>query len=87
MRCRIWRPLAARRALVAANFRELGRGRVGDLVFIKDRGRDLLLQKAVRVQGEEELVDDRALLVLPVIVLHTPHVGEQPRDVQKFPAY
>ena len=74
-----------RRALVAANFRELGRGRVGDLVFVEDRGRDLLLQKAVRVQGEEELVDDRALLVLPVIVLHAPHIGEQPRDVEKLP--
>ena len=70
---------------MAADLRELGRGIVRDLVFVEDRGRDLLLQKAVRVQGEEELVDDRALLVLPVIVLHAPHIGEQPRDVEKLP--
>ena len=77
--------LGRRRALVAANFRELGRGRVGDLVFVEDRGRDLLLQKAVRVQGEEELVDDRPLLVLLIIILHAAHIREKPRDVEKLP--
>ena len=70
---------------MAANFRELGRGRVGDLVFVEDRGRDLLLQKAVRVQGEEELVDDRPLLVLLIIILHAAHIREKPRDVEKLP--
>ena len=77
--------LGRRRALVAANFCELGRGRVGDLVFVEDRGRDLLLQKAVRVQGEEELVDDRPLLVLLIIILHAAHIREKPRDVEKLP--
>ena len=61
----------------------LGRGRVSDLVFVEDRGRDLLLQKAVRVQGEEELVDDRPLLVLLIIILHAAHIREKPRDVHR----
>ena len=70
---------------VAADVRQLRAGGVGDGVLVWDGPLDLLLQKAVRVQGEEELVDGRAFLVLSVIVLHTPHIGEQPRDVQKFP--
>ena len=37
------------------------------------------------VQGEEELVDDRPLLVLLIIVLHAAHIREKPRDVEKLP--
>ena len=54
----------ARGADQPADGRQLARRAVGDLVLAGDGGEDLLLQKAVGLQGAEEVVDAR--LVLPL---------------------
>ena len=76
--------LGCRRALVAADLGKLGARRVGDLIFVRDGGGDLLLQKAVGVERGEHLIEDRRLRILMIVFAHAAHVRQKSRDVQKL---
>ena len=68
-----------------ADGRQLARRAVGDLVLAGDGGEDPLLQKAVGLQGAEEVVDAR--LVLPLAGAVTAHAArrlQHARDVQQL---
>ena len=73
----------ARGADQPADGRQLARRAVGDLVLAGDGGEDLLLQKAVGLQGAEEVVDAR--LVLPLagaVAAHAARRLQHARDIQ-----
>ena len=75
----------ARGADQPADGRQLARRAVGDLVLAGDGGEDLLLQKAVGLQGAEEIVDAR--LVLPLagaVAAHAARRLQHARDVQQL---
>ena len=72
---------------VAADVRQLRAGGVGDGVLVRDGPLDLLLQKAVAVEGEEQVVDGGFLRRLVVEVLLGPAGGgQQIRDGQQLPS-
>ena len=72
---------------VAADVRQLRAGGIGDGVLVRDGPLDLLLQKAVAVEGEEQVVDGGFLRRLVVEVLLGPAGGgQQIRDGQQLPS-
>ena len=72
---------------VAADVRQLRAGGIGDGVLVRDGPLDLLLQKAVAVEGEEQVVDGGFLRRLVVEVLLRPAGGgQQIRDGQQLPS-
>ncbi len=71
---------------MAADVRQLRRGRVGNGVLVGDATLDLLLQEAVAVKGEEEVVNGGLLPRLAVPILPgPPGGGEQVRNAQQLP--
>ena len=77
--------LGGRLAHVAADVCQLRGGGVGDLVLIQDGIFDAVLQIAVAMEGEEEMVDDRLFLgVLVEVLPHPPGGGEEPGDGQQL---
>ena len=71
---------------VPPDVRQFRRRGVGDGVLIGNAPLDLLLQKAVAVEGEEEVVNGGLLLRLVIKVLPgPPGGGQKARDGQKLP--
>ena len=68
-------------AHVTADIRQLAACRVGNDPLLGDAAADLLLQKAVALEGEEKVVDGGALLGLVIEILSGPAGGvEQTAD-------
>ena len=71
---------------MTADIGQLGAGRVGDLLLREDGSADLFLQKTVRRQGGEEMVDAGFGAALPGGVFPGgPGAAQERGDVQQFP--